>query len=187
MLNNAMIKILGDFMRQEEQLVFKKIERGFWLLWAIAPILLVLSVHYTWSYPYALMMEGDGRTLPVSSFSFRGQLLVAVELLMNIGICIALVVCMHRLVRCFARGEMLIVATLRTMHMIARLMLVYALMGISLYNLNLYLLYRWGDLPAWQPVYFIDVMALAFALTLFALRALIRYAIRLKEDVDLTV
>jgi hypothetical protein len=174
-------------VHQEEQLVFKRIERGFWLLWALAPILLALSVHYLWSYPYSLVVDVDGRTIPVSAFSFRGQLLVAMELFVNAGICIAVVVCMHRLVRCFVRGDMLISATLQTMNTIAWLLLAYAILGIPLYNLNVYLLYRWGDLPAWQPVYFIDVMGLAFALTLFALRTLIRHAIRLKEDVDLTV
>ena len=174
-------------MHQEDRLVFKRIERGFWLLWAIAPMLLALCIHYSWIYPYSLVLDGEGRTIPVSEFSFRGQLLVALEMLINAGICITLVVCMHRLVRCFARGDMLISATLRTMNTIAWLLLSYAFIGISLYNLNLYLLYRWGDLSAWHPVYFIDAMALAFALTLFALRTLISHAIRLKEDVDLTV
>lgn len=174
-------------MHQEERRVFKRIERGFWLLWALAPILLALSVHYTWSYPYSLALDGNGRTIPVSAFSFPGQLLVAIDLFINTGICIALVVSMHRLVRCFARGDMLISATLQTMNTIAWLLLAYAILGVPLYNLNLYLLYRWGDIPAWHPVYFIDVMGLAFALTLFALRTLIRHAIRLKEDVDLTV
>jgi hypothetical protein len=49
------------------------------------------------------------------------------------------------------------------------------------------LLHRFGDLPSWEPVYFLDVMSLALALTLFALRILIRHAIALQEDADLTV
>ncbi len=174
-------------MQEEDRRVFKRIERGFWLLWAMAPILLWLCVYYSWTYPYSLALDGNGRTIPVSAFSFPGQLLVAIDLFINAGICITLVVCMHRLVRCFARGDMLISTTLRTMNTIAWLMLVYAFLGIPIYNLNIYLLYRLGDVPSWQPVYFIDVMGLAFALTLFALRTLISHAIRLKEDVDLTV
>ncbi len=174
-------------MQQEDRRVFKRIERGFWLLWAMAPILLLLCIHYTWIYPYAPPMDGDVSTIPVSKFSFGGQGLVAIELFINAGICLTLVVLMHRLVRCFTRGEMLISATLRTMNNIAWLMLFLSLIQIPLYNLNLYLLYRLGDLSAWQPVYFVDAMGLAFALTLFALRALISHAIRLKEDVDLTV
>ena len=174
-------------MHQEERLVFKRIERGFWLLWAIAPILLLLCIHYAWSYAYAPPIDGEAGTIPVSSYSFRGQLLVAIDMFINVAICVTLVTLMHRLVRRFARGEMLISATLRTMNNIAWLMLIYALMEIPFYNLNIYLLYSWGDLTTWQPVYFIDVMGLAFALTLFALRTLISHAIRLKEDVDLTV
>jgi hypothetical protein len=174
-------------MRQEDRLVFKRIERGFWLLWAIAPILVLLLVHYMWNSAYAPSIDGKVGTIPVSKFSFNGQLLVAIDFFINAGICITLVVWMHRLVRCFARGEMLISATLRTINYIAWLMLLYSLMPFPLYNLNLYLLYSWGDLPAWHPVYFIDVMSLAFALTLFALRTLINHAIRLQEDVDLTV
>jgi len=110
-----------------------------------------------------------------------------VEILIHTGLYVTLMVLMHALVRRFTRGQMLISMTLGTMKNIAWLLLANAFIGIPLYNLNMYLLSRWGDLPAWEPIYLIDPMSLALALTLLALRILIRHAIRLQEDVDLTV
>ena len=58
---------------------------------------------------------------------------------------------------------------------------------ILFYNLNGYLLYRLGDIPAWQPLYALQVMLVALGLFLFALQMLIQHAVALQKDVDLTV
>lgn len=172
---------------KEETVFFKRLERCFWALWALAPFLLSLAIHYTWTSPYAISDDADASRMIVSTFSFGGQLLVSVEMLVNVGFYVILIALMHMLVRRFARGQMLMSATLGAMKSIACLLLAYAFIEIPLYNLNMYLLYRLGDLPSWEPFYFLDVMSLALALTLFALRILIRHAIDLQEDVDLTV
>jgi uncharacterized membrane protein YagU involved in acid resistance len=172
---------------REETVFFKRLERCFWALWALAPFLLSLAIHYTWTSPYAILDDSDASKAIVSTFSFSGQLLVSVEMLIHVGFYVMLVALMHMLVRRFARGQMLMSATLGTMKSIAWLLLAYAFIEMPLYNLNMYLLHRFGDLPSWEPVYFLDVMTLALALTLFALRILIRHAIGLQKDVDLTV
>lgn len=174
-------------MKQEETLLLQRLERYFWGLWALAPFLLSLAIYYTWSYPYVVGKDIATQQALVSSFSFGGQLLVGMEMLIHIGLYVALMVLMHSLVRRFTRGQALISATLRTMKNIAWLLLAYAFIGMPLYNLNMYLLFRWGDLPAWEPIYFIDAMSVALALTLLALRILMRHAMQLQEDVDLTV
>lgn len=174
-------------MKHEETLLLLRLERCFLGLWVLAPFLLSLAIYYTWSYPYVVGKDVETQKTLVSSFSFGGQLLVGVELLIHVGLYVTLVVLMHSLVRRFARGQMLVCATLRTIKNIAWLLLAYACIAMPLYNLNMYLLSRWGDIPTWEPIYFIDAMSLALALTLFALHILIRHAMRLQEDVDLTV
>jgi hypothetical protein len=174
-------------MKQEETVFFKHLERCFWGLWALAPFLLSLAIHYTWTLPYAILDDANAPKAIASTFSFAGQMLVSVEMLIHIGFYVALVALMHILVRRFARGQMLMSATLSTMKNIAWLLLAYACIEMPLYNFNMYLLHRFGDLPSWEPLYFLDVMSLALALTLFALRILIRHAIALQEDADLTV
>ena len=174
-------------MKHEEALFLLRLERCFWGLWALAPFLLCLVIYYTWSYPYVVGKDLETQKTIVSSFSFGGQLLVGVEVLIHTALYVTLVVLMHSLVRRFTRGQMLISATLRTIKNIAWLLLAYAFITMPLYNFNIYLLFLWGDLPTWEPFYFIDAMSLALALTLFALHILIRHAIRLQEDVDLTV
>ncbi len=174
-------------MKHEETLLLQRLERYFWGLWALAPFLLSLAIYSIWSRPYVVGNDITTQKNLVSSFSFDGQLLVGAEMLIQIGLYVVLMVLMHSLVRRFTRGQMLISATLRTMKNIAWLLLANAFIGIFLYNLNMYLLFRWGDLPSWEPIYFIDTMSIALALTLLALRILIRHAMRLQEDVDLTV
>jgi hypothetical protein len=174
-------------MKREEILLLQQLERCFWGLWALAPFLLGLAIYYTWHYPYAFGQDIEVSKNFVSSFSLGGQLLVGMELLIHTALYVILMGLMHALVRRFTRGQMLISITLSTMKNIAWLLLVSVFIGVLLYNLNLYLLFRWGDLPSWQPLYFIDVMSLALALILLALRILIRHAMRMQEDVDLTV
>jgi hypothetical protein len=174
-------------MKQEEAIFFKRLERCFWGLWALALFPLSFAIHYTWASPYAILDDADAPRVIVSEFSFGGQVLVSVEMMIHIGFYVALMALMHILVRRFARGQMLMLATLGTMKNIAWLLLAYACIEVPLYNLNMYLLHRIGDIPSWEPSYFVDAMRLALALTLFALRILIRHAIALQEDADLTV
>ena len=174
-------------MKQEETVFFKRLERCFWGIWVLFPFLLSFAIHYMWTSPYAFFNDADAPRAIVSTFSFGGQMLVSVEMLIHISFYVALMVLMHMLVRRFARGKMLMSATLGTMKNIAWLLLAYVCIEMPLYNLNMYLLHSFGDLPSWEPLYYLDVMSLALALTLFALRILIRHAIALQEDVDLTV
>ncbi|NOT15067.1 MAG: hypothetical protein HOP21_05730 [Methylotenera sp.] len=176
-------------MKQSEKVIFKRIDMIFWGLWLLAPFLLWQAIHFTWTMPYYPF--GDevdcARGPAAASFSALGQGLVALAFVMGIGFYAALIILMHRLVRCFKRGEMLISATLDTINKMAWIFIAIAVISILHYNLNLYLLYRLGDLPKWQPFYTLDMLSIALGLMLFGLRILIQHAIVLQEDMNLTV
>ncbi len=175
-------------MKNKEIIIFKRLEYGFWVLWLISPFLLSMAIYYIWFvYPYEVPAAGASASAMVTSFSALGQALVALELAVNAGFYIGMVALMHSLVRRFARGEMLLSATLSTMQRIAWLFLVYGIIGTPLYNGVMYLLHQLGDLQEWDPSFFIDVLSIAIALMMFALRVLIAHAITIKEDHDLTV
>jgi hypothetical protein len=87
-------------MKHEDKLLLQRLDRCFWGLWALFPFLLSLAVYYTWSYfPYAVVTGVEPQKIYVSSFSFGGQWLVGVEMLVHISLYVTLMVLMHRLVR----------------------------------------------------------------------------------------
>jgi len=176
-------------MQQSEKVIFKRLDWIFWGLWLVAPFLLWQAIHLTWTMPYFPFGDetGCGKGPAAASFSIQGQVLVALAFVMGIGFYAALIILMHRLVRRFKQGEMLISATLETINKMAWIFIAIAVVSILHYNLNLYLLYRLGDLPKWQPFYTLDMLSIALGLMLFGLRILIKHAIALQEDVNLTV
>lgn len=176
-------------MEQSEKVLFKRLDRLFWGLWLLAPFLLWQAIHLTWTMPYYPFGDEAGceKGPAAVTFSMQGQLLVVLAFVMAIGFYGALIMLMHRLVRRFRQGEMLISTTLDTINKMAWIFIAIAVISILHYNLNLYLLYRLGDLPKWQPFYTLDMLSIALGLMLFGLRILIQHAIDLQEDVDLTV
>ncbi len=176
-------------MQQSEKVIFKRIDLVFWGLWLLAPFLLWQAIHLTWTMPYYPFGDETGcaKGPAAASFSVQGQCLVALAFVIGIGFYAALLVLMHRLVRRFKQGEMLISATLDTINKMAWIFIAISVMSTLHYNLNLYLLYRLGDLPQWQPFYTLDMLSIALGLMLFGLQILIQHAIVLQEDVNLTV
>jgi hypothetical protein len=68
----------------------------------------------------------------------------------------------------------------------------YMLVGVSFFYLLVsipaqYILHQLGDLKHFEPIFLVDGLALAGGLTFFALRAIIRRAILMQEDIDLTI
>lgn len=176
-------------MQQAEKVIFRRIDMIFWGLWLLAPFLLWQAIHLAWTMPY-YPFGGEAGCLKgaaAATFSAQGQFLVALAFVIGIGFYAVLIILMHRLVRRFKQGEMLISATLDTINKMAWIFMAIAVISILHYNINLYLLYRLGDLPKWQPFYTLDMLSIALGLMLFGLRILIQHAIALQEDVNLTV
>jgi Na+-translocating ferredoxin:NAD+ oxidoreductase RnfA subunit len=159
----------------------------FWCIWLLAPFLIWQSFDAIWARPYSYEEFGDMQSPIVATFSMQGKLLVGLASGLEMVQDVATLVLMHRLVRQFKRGDMLIAATLRTMKYIAWIAIAMSIIEILVYNLNSYWLYRLGDVPTWQPLYTINLMILAVGIFLLALKMLIEHAIALQKDVDLTV
>lgn len=173
-------------MKRMKPSTFKWLDAVFWIIWMLAPFLIWQAFQAIWSHPYSYQQYDVGPP-NVEVYSALGKLLVALASGLGMVQEIATLVLMHRLVRQFQRGDMLIAATLRTMKYIAWIAMIMPVIEILFYNLNTYWLYRLGDIPAWQPLYTINVMMLALGLFLYALHLLIQHAIALQKDADLTV
>ncbi len=173
-------------MKRMKPSTFKWLDAVFWMIWLLAPFLIWQAFQAIWAHPYSYQQYDVGPP-NVAAYSALGKLLVVLASGLGMVQEVATLVLMHRLVRQFQRGDMLIAATLRTMKYIAWIAMIMPVIEILFYNLNTYWLYRLGDIPAWQPLYTINVMMLALGLFLYALYMLIQHAIALQKDADLTV
>ncbi len=174
-------------MKQSDLKNFQWLEKTFWGLWLLAPFLITLAIFETWSNNYVDLNTVPEYSTAVLNFSSMGQVLVGIELFIAIDVYCGLVVLMHLLVRKFGKEQGLVHSTLDTIHLIAWVLLIYTIIEIPLFNLNCFLLYKIGDLPIYEPVWFIDIVSVAFSLMLLALRILLKEAVFLREDADLTI
>ena len=163
----------------------KILERWFWALWALFPLVLSMVVYHIWTEPF-LIIKGVPSKAPVE-FSFSGQLLVFIHFSISVVLYVTIIAMLHRLVRQFSRGKTLVTGTLTAMRRIAWLVMIFVLIEFPMLNLSCYFLYRLGDIASWEVHYYIEILGLAISLVLFALSTLIKKAIDLQEDVDLTV
>jgi Protein of unknown function (DUF2975) len=171
---------------ENETTLFKWLNRGFWLAWATLAYLILVVCRDAWGLPYMLYND-QTLSAPIKSFSMQGQIVCAVEIALSFAIYIALVFLMHRLIGAVAKGDMLLVKALKTMGLLG-----YMLVGFSFFCMLVnipaqYILNQLGDLKHFEPKFLVDGLALAGGLTFFALRAIIRRAILMQEDIDLTI
>ena len=175
-------------MKQADLKVLKRLDAVLWFIWLLAPIYIFIAIKSTWSAPYIdTGLDLTKKVLAVSAYSFNGQLLIADGLVFEIAFYVLILLLTHLLVRQFIKGEILISATLTTMKRLAYLFIIMPLALFVIYNLNLYLLYKFGDLPIWEPHYQPDLVAFAIGLLFLALHILIKHAVALQKDIDLTV
>jgi len=173
-------------MKQIKQSTFKWLDAIFWGVWLLMPFLIWQAFDPIWSQPYSYE-EYDVGPPNVAAYSALGKVLVTFATGFDKLFELIILALMHRLVRQFKRGDLLIETTLSTIKYMAWVISAMPIVEILIFNLNSYLLYRLGDIPAWQPLYTFQVMAFAMGLFLYALQMLIQHAIALQKDVDLTV
>jgi hypothetical protein len=173
-------------MKRMKPSTFKWLDAIFWAIWLLMPFLIWQAFDLTWSQPYSYEENYIGSP-NVATYSTLGKVLVGLAAGTDRLFDLIILALMHRLVRQFKRGDLLIETTLSTIKYMAWAIIAMPIVEILIFNLNSYLLYRLGDTLAWQPLYTFKVMVFAMGLFLYALYMLIQHAIALQKDVDLTV
>jgi hypothetical protein len=172
-------------MKTADVKVLKRLDAILWGLWLLAPLLIYKAVRLTWSLPFDLLNVTNKAA--VSSYSMQGQIVIGFFIALEIAMYVYIVFLIHKLVRQFIRGEILISATLSAMKKMAYISIFTPIVLLLIYNLNLYLLHSLGDLQSWQPYFDVDVVSVAIGLMFLALHILIQHAVQLQKDVDLTI
>jgi hypothetical protein len=166
--------------------LFVWMNRGFWLAWAAIGFIIWRTFSMGWGSPYMLYHD-QTLAASVSTFSFYGRIVVVLEISIAIGFYSVLTFLMHRLINTVAKHQKALAKTLGTMKTIG-----FLLVGLSFYDFIIsvpthYILFTLGDLKYFEPSPFIDGLALAGGLTFLSLRVIIRRAILMQEDIDLTI
>jgi hypothetical protein len=172
-------------MKNADVKVLKRLDAVLWGLWLIAPYFIFKAIKLTWSLPYNIDIIAQPAI--VATYSIQGQIVIGLTIATNIAIFTFMVLLIHKLVRRFLKGEILISATLKTIKIMAYLFILMPFFSLLIYNFGLFMLHRFGDLKSWQPFYDLDIVGIATGLMFFALHILIQYALKLQKDVDLTI
>ncbi len=172
---------------RNDTLIFKRLNYCFYGLLFCAPYLIGFGINSLSQMPYVAHQTSGIVILYPETFSTFGRRVVLLEFITQVGFCVVLIALMHLRVRSFAKGRILVSDTLRTMKTIAALFFVWSIVELLVKNGVQYTLFRVGDMAQWSPFLFVDPIKIAVGLLLASLCILIRHAIVLQEDSDLTV
>jgi hypothetical protein len=173
--------------------LFRRLERLFWLAWLVYPATIAISVwqNLDASNIKAMMKDNPAgciESLPIlSNFSIPGKIAFWVLFAFAHLFFISMLIVVHRAIRRFAQGEIFVLTTLGSVRSLGLLIVGWAIYESAWDNLLLYLLYRLGDIQTYRPSYSLDVPALAVGLFILTFKFILERAVRLQEDVDLTI
>lgn len=173
--------------------LFVWLDRAFWAVWAIFPVMVWLTLRLVTDQTRLQAELGDApqgcfAALPIyANLSPLGQTLVLGQIGVDFALLAGMMTIAHRIVRACARDAVFLADTLRAMGWLGGAMVAYAFVELVLGNLLAYALWRSGDLATFEPELLVDFPALAFGLLILTLRLVVRHAIALKRDLDLTI
>lgn len=172
---------------EREKRLFILLNRLFWVLWVVLPLVIGWALHY--SYDKGIIgREGNNCSVHyISKFSVQGQTLIYTYVALQIIPYILGMGLIHRLISQFAKGEVYVDRTLRSINWIALIIFMVPFLDTIFSNILSYALYHYGDMPSMDLSYFIDVGTLAIALALWSLRLVVSHAIGMNKEMDYTI
>jgi hypothetical protein len=174
----------------EGQNQFKIFDRIFWAIWLVLPVTIWLTYNTMMadSVFMAVVPESCRSTLPiVSKFSTTGKVAVASFFLWQFALYVIVIAMAHRTIRRCMRGDVLVADILRTLGFIGIVIVSWVFIQLLVANAMKYVIFLTGDVPLFEPEYGFDVGLPALGILILAMRAVIAYAIEIKQDQDLTI
>jgi len=175
------------------QLWFRNLDRLFWALWALLPVMVWLAYRANVSLPAiaATLPPEEAHCLKLLpsplNMSEGGKILFWTLFAFEISIYPVLLFILHRIVHRFATGSIFVVETLASLGLMGAILIVWPFLQTLANNIVIYLLAKRHDLPAWIPTYGVDIGPIAVGILLISLKLVIDHAIGLKAENDLTI
>jgi hypothetical protein len=165
-------------------------DRIFWAIWLAFPVTIWLEYkrELTDTPLIGVVTESCSSALPVvSDFSTKGKIAVVGFLLLQFVLCAAMFWLAHRTIRRCMRGDVLVADILRTLGFIGAVVFSWPFIQLLVANGMKYTVLLTGDVKIFAPEYAFDVGLPALGILILAMRAVIAYAIEVKQDQDLTI
>lgn len=192
-----MTAILGEHQmatqNPPESRLFIWLDRLFWLLWPAFAGMILLAYMATVTGDQQIAASGTIKEeclaqLPrFSAFSAGGKTAYWVLFSFEFLVYGALLALAHLMIHRFARGRVFVADTLSSLKWLGMIVTAWPFYEILSSNGLTYALYRLGDLKLFQPTLVPDLPVFAVGLMILTLYAVMRRAIELKTDTDLTI
>jgi hypothetical protein len=166
------------------------LDRIFWIIWLAFPVTIWLTYGAVMAESPLLadIPEVCRASIPlVSQFSTVGKFAVASYFLWPFLLYGFLFWLAHRTIRRCMRGDVLVDDILRTLGVIGAVVASWAFIDLVVSNVVNYIIKLTGDVKIFAPEYAFDVGLPALGILILAMRAVIAYAIEVKQDQDLTI
>lgn len=172
---------------------FRILDKAFWLIWLGFPLMIWLVYRANTNAPQigeqlppefkncvALMptpqtMRGPSAAIFWGMFVFNFSIYA-----------IVLSVC-HVIVHRFAHGRIYVSETLASLQFVGIALIVWPFLDAVVQNAGAYALHQRGDLPLFVPNNVVDIGPVAIGVFLLAIKHMLRHAIALKSEHDLTI
>lgn len=172
-----------------EHVLFKQINRLFWLIWILLPFYLYKAIPWLESPPGNMFLSQQELCSvdATQQLSVTGQWIAWIYFGINTLIYLTLFGLMHHLVHTFAKGEVFLKKTLTFMGYIAGLVISWPLIDVVSFNVIGWLLQRMGELSVFHPDFQVDVMTLGSGAFLLVIRVILSHALKLHDESRYTI
>lgn len=185
---------MGNSMRAQRRLWFRRLDRAFWAIWAAFPAVIYLAYRANTTAATAIAESLKPEQAACASIvanplhmSVRGQLLFWTLFAFQLSFYVVLIGILHRMVHRFAKGRIFVSETLQSVWWMGIILVVWPFVDIVTSNIAAYALHRIGDVKFFLPSYNLDVGTIAGGVFLMALKFVIEHAILLQSENELTI
>jgi hypothetical protein len=172
---------------------FQRLNYVFWIVWALLPFLFYKIwnlVNNPMTFTEGLTPEQVkcmGEIINPASFSTKGMFLYNLPVLSTFAFYIVLIFSFHRMVYRFAKGGAFDSHTLSNMNILGYTLVGYPVFDFALGHFVATMLQYTGELKTYSGPIFIDIGVVAAGFFIIALMIVLRNAIAIKSENDLTI
>lgn len=172
---------------------FTIMDRVFWVLWVLLPVTaigLIWIVNDPDTYVAGLTPEQSAciTNLPLPpNYSMLGKLALGSLFAFSLAFYALIMGILHRMIRRFAKGNQFDQLTLKSMKWFGIILIAFPFADMLLTNIVGYILSKTGDAGLFTTSFLVDIGPIAVGIFVLALMHVLKNAIALKTENDLTI
>jgi hypothetical protein len=184
---------MNETASKTSTVAFQRLNYVFWVVWALLPFLFYKIwnlVNNPASFTEGLtpqQVKCMGEIINPATFSMSGTFLYNLPVLSTFAFYIVLIFSFHRMVYRFAKGGAFDSHTLYNMKILGYTLVGYPIFDFALGHFVALMLNYTGELKTYSAPIFVDIGVVAAGFFIIALMIVLRNAIAIKSENDLTI